>query len=206
MKLIQKEILPFQEKDFFFPIRDKVDYARTIIFATRKLLLNINNDDIECYSMMKLLIDKMSRLFFYKEKKYFSISFPFTVLMEDDKIIKITTLTGKPVNNQYLSSALLVLNDEQFKLNPSLLDYYIEANNGESHGINILEEIFQSEPAYIRYDNDPENEDGKKHPLHHLDINYSSYGTYKLGLNNTIIENNFEDVLNINTNCSYLDN
>ena len=205
MKLIQKEILPFQEKDFFFPIRDKVDYARIIIFATRKLLLNINNDDIECFSVMKLLIDKMSRLFFYKEKKYFSISFPFTVLMEDDKIIKITTLTGKIVNNQYLSNALLVLNDEQFKLNPSLLDYYIESNNGESHGINILEEIFQSEPAYIRYDNDPKNEDGKKHPLHHLDINYSSYGTYKLGLKSVIIENNFEDVLNINTNCSYLD-
>jgi hypothetical protein len=154
---------------------------------------------------MKLLVDKMSRLFFYKEKKYFSLSFPFTTLIDNNKVTKITTLTGKSISNQSLSSALLVLNDEQFKLNPSLLDYYIQANNGESIGISILEEIFQSEPAYVRYDHDIDNEDGKKHPLNHLDINYSSYGTYKLGLNNIIIESNFEDVLNINTDCSYLD-
>ncbi|QIE58717.1 hypothetical protein G5B37_03810 [Rasiella rasia] len=205
MKLIEQEILPFQEKHFFIPIRDKIDYARVIIFATRNLLLDINNDDIECNSKMKLLVDKMSRLFFYKEKKYFSLSFPFITLIDNNKVTKINTLTGKSITNQSLSSALLVLNDEQFKLNPSLLDYYIQANNGESIGISILEEIFQSEPAYVRYDYDIDNEDGKKHPLNHLDINYSSYGTYKLGLNNIITESNLEDVLNINTDCSYLD-
>lgn len=204
MKLVKKEILPFQEKDYFTPLRDKVDYARIIIHSTRKLLLNIDYDDVECFSIMKLFIDKMSRLFFYKEKKYFSISFPFTVEMEDDNITQITTLSGKIVNNQSLSSAISILNDHNFKLNPSLLDYYILSNNDESIGVSILEEIFQSEPAYIRYDNDPINVNGNKHPLNHLDINYSSYGTYKVGLNSVILENYFEDVLNINTDCSFL--
>jgi hypothetical protein len=204
MKLIQKRILPFQEKDFFSPLRDKIDYAKIILFSTRTLLLNIDNDDVKCFSNMKLFVDKMSRLFFYKEKKYFSISFPFTVEIEENRIIQMTTLSGKKVNSQTLSSALSILSDQNFKLNPSLLDYYIQSNNDESIGVSILEEIFQSEPAYVRYDNDSKNVNGKKHPLNHLDINYSSYGTYKLGLNNIILENYFEDVLNTNTDCSFL--
>ena len=99
---------------------------------------------------------------------------------------------------------LSILDDEQFILNPSLTDFYIESNIIDTNGILILEEIFLSEPAYIRYDHDSDNENGKLHPLNHLDVNYSAYGTFKLGLENLMVENYFEDVLNIKTDCSYL--
>ncbi|WP_339677444.1 hypothetical protein [Cyclobacterium marinum] len=204
MKLIERDIFPFKENEFFVPVRDKIDYARVIIYATRYLLLNLPTDGIKCDTQMKLCIDKMSRLFFYKNKKYFSISYPFSVQVDENEITDISTLTGKSIDSKSLSSVISIIEDSSFKLNPSLTDYYMESDTAEYIGISMLEEIFQSEPAYIRYDSDPENENGKIHPINHLDINYSSYGTYKLGLENEIESIFFDDILNIRTDCSFL--
>jgi hypothetical protein len=204
MKIIERDIFPFKEDEFFYAIRDKIDYARLIIYTTRYLLLNMETTGIECNSQLKLCIDKMSRLFFYKEKKYFSVSFPFSVQIDGDEIIDISTFSGKAINSKSLSSVISILDDSAFRINPSLTDYYIESDTAESIGIAILEEIFQSEPAYIRYDNDPANEKGKLHPLNHLDINFSSYGTYKIGLENEIQTIFFDNILDIRTECSFL--
>jgi hypothetical protein len=89
-------------------------------------------------------------------------------------------------------------------LNPSLIDFHIEPNSNESLGLFLLEEIFQFEPSYIRYDNDPDNENGKLHPLNHLDINYSQYSTFKQGLNETISQAYFKNLQNTKTECIFL--
>lgn len=204
MKVIERDIFPFKEDEFFCPLRDKIDYAKLIVYSTRYLLLNIEMEGVECKSKMKLCIDKMRRLFFYKQKKYFSVSFPFSVQIDEDEITDISTFSGKSVDNQSLSSAISILEDSSFNLNPSLTDYYIESDSSDFLGIAILEEIFQSEPAYIRYDYDPSFENGKVHPLNHLDINFSSYGTYKIGLYDEIESEYFDDILNIRTDCQFL--
>lgn len=204
MKIIERDIFPFKEDEFFFAVRDKIDYARLIIYTTRYLLLNMDTAGIDCNSRLKLCIDKMSRLFFYKEKKYLSVSYPFSVQIDGNKIIDISTFSGTVINSKSLSSVISILDDNAFKINPSLTDYYIESDTVESIGIAILEEIFQSEPAYIRYDNDPANEKGKLHPLNHLDVNFSSYGTYKIGLENEIQTIFFDNILDIRTDCSFL--
>ncbi|MCF7567695.1 hypothetical protein L3X37_04860 [Sabulilitoribacter arenilitoris] len=209
MKIIEKGILPFQEKDFFFPIRDKEDYVRLILNSLQYILIGNDIEEVnldDCNSKMKIVVDRMSRLFFYQEGKYFSVSFPFTLLLDDyNNIIEVSTFTGTIIESESVSMASSILKDGLFQLNQSLVDYYIESTNIESSGIDLLEIILHSEPAYLRYDHDPVREDAKLHPLHHLDINYSSYGTYKLGLNKLIIENYFESVVNINTDCSYLE-
>lgn len=106
------------------------------------------------------------------------MSFPFTMLLYDDNnIIEISNFTGVIIDSQCVSLASSMLKDGLFQLNQSLVDYYIESNNVKSIGIDLPEIIFHSEPVYIRYDHDPDREDAKRHPLHHLDINYSSYGT-----------------------------
>lgn len=117
MKLIEREIFPFKEKEFFYPVRDKIDYARLIINATRYLLLNIPTVDVDCNSKLKLCIDKMSRLFFYKAKKYFSVSYPFTVQIDENEITYINTLSGKSVNSKSISSVISIIEDPKFKLN-----------------------------------------------------------------------------------------
>lgn len=147
----------------------------------------------------------MNRLFFYKGNKYFSISFPFFVQIEGENVVEIATYSGKPLDFKTISAIISIIDSEEFRLNPSLIDFYIEPLSISYSGLFLLEEIFQFEPSYIRYDFDPLKENGKFHPLHHLDINYSTYGTYKLGLNHNIEKQDFEDTLNILSECSYLE-
>jgi hypothetical protein len=205
VKIVVKDILPFQEQHFFFAIRNKIDYARLLVYGARQLLLAIETGETKVYSNMKLIVDKMSRLFFYKNKKYFSVSFPFiTTLDNENNVIELTTYTGKRLDHQSISAVISIIDSEEFKLNPSLIDFYIEPNGIESSGVLLLEEIFQFEPSYIRYDSDPDNEKGKLHPLNHLDINYSQYSTFKLGLPKEITFDYFENLQNIKTDCSFV--
>ena len=61
------------------------------------------------------------------------------------------------------------------------------------------------EPAYIRYDYDPDNEKGKLHPLYHLDLHYSQYSTFKIGLFDKIAGDFFEDIHNVKTDCIFIE-
>lgn len=201
MKIIEREILSFQEKDFFVPIRDKASFARLVVCAARQLLLSNAGKGT---SKMKLMVDKMSRLFFYKDNKYFSVAFPLTIIIDNKNVTEITTYSGKKLDFVNISAIISILDSEYFKNHPSLIDFPIEPMSIEASGIYFLEEIMQFEPSYIRYDNDPDNQNGKLHPLNHLDINYSQYGTYKLGLQNTIKGEYFENLQNTNTDCSFV--
>ena len=204
MKVIERAILSFQENDFFSPIRTKIDYAKVLVLAARSLLLNIPGDKQQNESKLKLVVDKMSRMFFYKDTKYFSISFPLNMVISGSEVVEITTYSGKLVDNKSISAVISILNSSHFLLNPSLIDFYIEPYDIESVGVFLLEEIFQFEPSYIRYDHDPENVNGKLHPIDHIDINYSQYSTYKLGLNQTITHDYFENIQNVRTDCSFI--
>jgi len=204
VKVIERNIFEFQEKDFFSPVRSKIDYARLIALAARKLLLGLDSEVIESTANMKLIVGKMSRLFFYQKNKYFSVSFPFSTIIDNNEVIELTTYSGKNLDFKSISAIISILDSEQFRLNPSLIDFYIEPYSIESSGLFLLEEIFQFEPSYIRYDNDPLHNNGKLHPLDHLDINYSQNSTFKLGLNSSITVAYFENIQNVNTECSFV--
>lgn len=70
--------------------------------------------------------------------------------------------------------------------------------------INIKNVIHGIRVYKIRYDYDPDHENGTMHPLHHLDVNYSSQGTYKLGMNRKIQTDEFVDMLDVKTACRYI--
>lgn len=205
MKVIEKDILLFQERDFSVPIRDKTDYAKIIVVAAKIFLIDYLPDVSKCNSKIRLVIDKMSRLFFYKNEKFYSISFPFNVETEENVVKKITSYSGRKLDNQSISALISILDNPEFQLNPSPIDFYSQSNDIDEDSFSLLEEIFRFEPAYIRYDNDLDNENGKKHPQHHLDFNYSSYGTFKFGLKIVPDENYFQNLMDINTDCSFLD-
>lgn len=204
MKIISKEILSFQEVDLFFAIRDKIDYARLLLNSAKLLLLDADGGKAASSASLRLLVGKMSRLFLYKPGKFFSVSFPFNVRVDGEKVSSITSHLGNEVESYSISCALAILNDEKFRLMPSPIDFWVDTDSSELVGLTLLEEIFFSEPAYIRFDTDPERENGKLHPLNHLDINFSSYSTYKVGLNREMYEKDFEDMLDITTDCSFL--
>lgn len=204
MKVIERDIFPFQEKDFFAPIRDKAAFVRLVVTSARQLLLNSTDNGVKSSAQLKLIVDQMSRLFIYKDNKYFSVAFPLTVLTDGNEVTEINTYSGKKLEFVNISAILSILDSENFKNHPSLIDFPIEPHSIDASGIYFLEEIIQFEPSYIRFDNDKKNENGDLHPLNHLDINYSQSGTYKLGLPLSISKAYFEDIQNTNTNCSFV--
>lgn len=204
MKTIERDLFPYQESILFSSIRDKCDYVRILVHSARYLLLEYSSHRTPISSIMKLVVDKMSRLFFYKGDKYFSISFPLSVEIESNNVTEIKTYSGKLLDNKSISAIISIIDSHEFKSKPSLLDFFGDSNDIELSDVFLLEEIFQFEPSYIRYDFDPKNENGNFHPLHHLDINYSQYGKYKLGLSDQISKDDFENLHNTTTECSYL--
>jgi len=205
MKKIERNILQYQQNDFLAPIRDKISFARLLVIASRQLLLNEETEGYSSVAKLRLVIDKMSRIFIYQRHRYFSVAFPFTVLTDDNNnVINITSLTGNKLDFQNISAIIAILDNDQFRHNPSLISFSLEPQSIEYSGIPILEEIFRFEPSYVRYDYDNTNEGGKFHPLNHLDINYSQSGTFKLGLPNVITETYFENLQDTNKQCSYI--
>lgn len=178
MKVIERDIFPYQQNDFLSPIRNKIDYARLLVYSSRQLLLNDETKGYDSIAKLKVVIDKMSRLFIYQKHSYFSVAFPFTILTDtENNVININTYSGNKLDNLTISSVISILNNESFTNNPSLFQFPFDPSNLEYNGVMMLEEIFQFEPSYIRYDHDSKNLKGKHHPLDHLDINYSQCGT-----------------------------
>lgn len=69
---------------------------------------------------------------------------------------------------------------------------------------SLLRDLFLFDDGYIRYDYDEVLENGLTHPLNHLDIFYSTRTTFKVGFKNRIREAHFMDLLDVNSDCHFL--
>ena len=207
MKRIERIIQGYEEDLFFKPIRTKIDYIRVLLLTIRKILLKDFVSETYKYTV-RVIIDKSSRVYYYHEDKYFSMSFPFSYVENKDGSIEIRcTSRNILINNKIISELLRVINNPLVSENMSLIDYIIESNGDDvvsQNTIDVIEYMLFIEPSYIRFDYDPKNHNGDIHPLYHLDINYSALGTYKLGLQKCIDQSFFEDLQNIQTACKYL--
>lgn len=120
--------------------------------------------------------------------------------------------------NMEIDNRLIVLMERilnQIDFEESTMDEIIEkayfdvAEEGYSEDevgkcFNLVMRLLSMELGYIRYDDDLEHENGALHPRYHLDVNYSSKGTYKLGLNSGMREEEFIGLLDIRTICKYI--
>lgn len=89
------------------------------------------------------------------------------------------------------------------------VDHIIDsANDYEYKNIDdiwkLVVKLWYMEEGYIRYDYDAVHENGKMHPLYHLDVNYSSGASYKIGLYHELQIEEFKEILDITTDCLYL--
>ena len=65
----------------------------------------------------------------------------------------------------------------------------------------MLAHLLKYDLGYIRYDIDPEHENGRMHPLNHLDICLDTAATYKIGLDKKIEFDDFKNILDITNEC-----
>lgn len=195
----------------FFPkkrVKTKADIIEILMETIRYMLLNPLVTEEESSGKLILQIDKMSRLFFFSDKKYFSIVFPFFVSFQED-MYNFSFKNMIEIDKGLISKVLSIIKCDEFKANCSL-DFVepiceYEENCDDNFWL-FLKELLLMEDGYIRYDYDEKNQDNNLHPLNHYDLFYSSNATFKIGLNAEVEKNDFIDLLNINTNCKYLTN
>lgn len=203
----------FYYNKMFRPIREKKDCILLLLYTLDLLLIAM---PLSGNAQGRLVIknSKMSRAFYFFKDKYYSILFPFTLEEKEKGSYMIyDSVTDLEVNNREISLMRNILDRIDFAnstVETMLEGIYYDMEGEEYAGSEIercwslLMRMFSLELGYIRYDYDPEHTNGDFHPLHHLDVNYSSKCTYKLGLRERISIDDFTDLLDVQTRCKYL--
>ena len=189
-------------KIFFETIRGKKDIVRILMEACNIILMH-NRAHGKDYNM-SIVVDKMSRIFIFLDNKYYSVSFTFQ--LKDSKDNLIISYNDVEINSKIVSLALSALEQLEGKDGIYFIDDLANLDNElcDEDLLMVLRELFKLEDGYLRYDYDPERIEGKRHPLHHIDVMYSNKATFKLGLNSKIDKNDFIDLVDINTDCLFL--
>ena len=203
----------------FFPsqrIKTKKQILKILLETVRVMLVENSDENLkEQNSYFKVVIDKMSRIFYFSDKKYYSIYFPFTYIIDNGKNV-ISFKNQIEINSQIISNIIEILNDTRFESFYSL-DFIEPINELESYYEDklwfLIRELIMLEDGYVRFDNDIDNfnkakQEGKEHthPENHFDIFYSNGNIFKIGLERIIKTLEFEDYFNVATDCKYLKN
>lgn len=191
-------------------IRKKEDVILLLLETMKIFLIDdiFQGNDIK--GKVILNIEKMSRVVFELENKYFSFNFPFSVEDDVDGIgMRIyDSVSGVELDSKNISVLIRIFN-EKLKGDYLIEDiYYKLASEDEINNLEeiryIVERLIFFESGYLRYDYDNERKNGSLHPEHHFDINFSPSSTFKVGLNDRIDVDRFIDVLDLKTDCYYL--
>lgn len=197
---LYRKIPQYKIKIFSKPIRNKNDCVSILLEAVENFIYN--NQAIKQIQNNTMLLQN-GRLFVFLENKYFSIKFPFQIKIEE-KEIKFY------INNIELNSIILSAIKNAFSnISNNVLDilYQIEKEY-EQINIDEIEQIIIAmlllDDGYLRYDHDAKNENGKLHPLDHLDIFYTN-NSVKLGLRDRLSQENFVKIISKKCDeCCYL--
>lgn len=204
-------------------IKLKSHLIELLIEIASLIIVNVPVKD-EGFGKFIIFMDKMRRIFFsIKEPsaevyKHFSFNFPLKVSKEYGKF-RLETITGEVKIESYHIAILrsicangafdekecrhgLLLDFSQL-VESTFLDLGMQMQYHERDLNQILMELFTFEPSYIRYDYDEKNQNGRIHPLNHLDIFYTQSTTFKLGCEQLEL-NKFMDILDSETECEYI--
>lgn len=217
MKKYEFNLTKSEINKFLAPIRNKKKFLEILMDTLKymsvypELKLEIEDEEIE--GKIILVIDKMKRLFYFSEEKFFSIVFPFSIKEEEDKL-KFSYIGMDEIDNRVTSQVIRILKCDEFNSNCSFdfmgPIYEVDEKSDELFW-SFFKELLLIETGYIRYDIDPVNYkkylargEEDKHPEHHYDIFYSSSSTFKVGLKEKITKENFIELLNINSECEFM--
>jgi hypothetical protein len=209
--------------DIFFPnelIKSKIQIIKILLEFVRGILLyreTIEGRDIKS-PYVKLIIDKKSRIFFFNERKYYTIHFPFNCLIQEGSL-EITYQGYRniiPIESGIISGVMEILKNEEFN-SSSASDFIKPICHIESEIYDniweLLKGLLMFEDGYVRFDSDPEEykrakNEGREHthPENHIDVFYNNGNTFKLGLKRKSTPDEFIDYFNSKTDCKYLKN
>lgn len=195
-----------QAKMFFSPIRSKKQIIDLLMRTIKLFLINQSIDPPKVKGEVVLVVSKMSRLFYFSDKKYFSINCPFFV--QDDVAGVSFWCSDLEVENRITSSVMgLLAEGGSFDANNiyDFMDPIAALEEGQKNFWELYMRLLTFDDGYIRYDDDEKNENGQKHPKNHYDIFHSQQSTFKVGLNREIDREELIDLVNIETSCHFLE-
>lgn len=210
MKNIVIEIKDYELNDFKSHKDEIKDYVYLVLLISSKIINGsyMKVDDVKKIHTPFLLIDvcKHSRAFvFISYNKYYTISYPLNIKILDNTPKLYSTEKGIEINNQLVSECIGIV--KSLRDGGNFLDVWMENDEPYTQSsIDILELIFHTEPSYLRYDYDKIGAKGRqeKHPEHHLDVNMSRRGKYKLGLYEHLSQVDFINLVKDDTDCLFL--
>jgi hypothetical protein len=194
---------------FFVIIRNKKQVIDVLMRSIKFMLLNQKVHKDDCVGNIVIEVDKMSRIFFCRQNKIFSLVFPFVVSYDKTLDSYMFMYQNKIKIDAFISSKILGILNENLLMQTDqylFLDI-IDRLQKEINDDNLwclLRDLILLEDGYLRYDNDKKNEKGDLHPLNRYDLYYSSSATFKIGLKSPISIDDFKDFLNIKTDCKYI--
>lgn len=207
MKKYSYKIGSWDESKIFSPIRNKWD-SITLIMKTLKIMMT-NNEISEENSIgeIVLIISKMSRLFFFTDKKYFSVNFPFFV-KEIDGELHYSSSCIDSIDSMVTSQVLSIVSSVKSQSTTCVIEFSEEISDLSEVNRDFwpfFRELLVFEDGYIRYDHDPIRAKGRLHPLCHYDVFYSTGTTFKVGLNNPINKETIIDLLHTESECHFFE-
>jgi hypothetical protein len=216
MKKYEFEITP-SVMHLFFPrvlVKTKLQIITILMEASRYMLSQPKLGKKDVDNRLVLYVDNMSRLFFFKDKKYYSIVFPFFVTEEEGEL-KFEFTDNIEINSYIISRSITAINSDPLNSDCSMefSETILEFEDEFDGFWTLFKDLLVIEYGYIRYDKDIDGYEeairkGKPHvhPLNHYDLCYSNKATFKIGLNREVLRTEFIDLLNTKTDCKYLQN
>ncbi|SUZ34069.1 hypothetical protein ROE7235_03851 [Roseibaca ekhonensis] len=207
MKELSFKLDEYQLGALFQPFRKKPNIVLFWMEAIKLISSYVPPSSEDSAGELLVQYGKMRRIIVYSKSKAFSTAFPFSI-SDVDGVIKFSLSSGIEITSRissevvsFFSTGKAFGNDEAL----GLLDDLEQSSSDPDTLWRVLGELIQSDDGYIRFDHDPERENGDLHPLNHLDIFYSQSATFKIGLRRKYKVVQMIDILDINSNCSFLE-
>lgn len=196
-------------------IRNKYQIINLLISISSNFLIKAKPylEDVACDLPNKIRIifysDKISRVFIIEpnNKKIHSFNFPFKFIIDKNSYKIFFESYEIDISICYFLKSIFKECSDELTINNILERLSDPEIDSYSIDLNFIEKIvlflLTFEPGYLRYDFDEYHENTLLHPRCHLDINYSTKTTYKLGLTKSL---NFFELLDIidTKKCYYI--
>lgn len=183
----------------------KAGIVLLLLTTMRYMLFSKQTKDLKL-PLVCLHTNKMSRLFFFLENRYFSFTFPF--LVNYSSVLRFS-YKDIDIDLKMISSLISFFSD--FKEGDILFDernisdLATENESDYKDFVLIVHHLLRMEDGYIRYDHDEVNDKLEMHPLCHFDVGYYQKSTFKIGLRSRLEPQQFIDFLDKSKKTLFLE-
>lgn len=195
----------FLEKDLFLVVRDKRHICIVLLNSLRHILAFKPGMISAPAGIFTVAIDKRRRIFFNKDRYFFSLSFPFHVV-ENEGEFSISLDNGLEITNHMISFFLGIFEQEDNSLYmpwEEFSEHELEDDLHEDFWL-FYKFLLSFEAGYLRFEVDIDHQHPIFHPLNHVDCFFSQSASFKVGFYNPMSIQDFKDLLDPDKPVDYL--